>query len=73
MRNESTFVTTGSCLVASRKPTLRTSAAIAEIQMDRTIAFGALVRAPMVSSLTWADASNPVIVYWASRKPMKKT
>ena len=41
--------------------------------MERTIAFGALTRAPTVSSLTWAEASNPVIVYWASRKPSKNT
>ena len=33
------------------------------------MAFGASVRAPTVSSLTCADASKPVIVYWASNNP----
>ena len=37
------------------------------------MAFGALILAPTVSSLTWAEASNPVMVYCASRKPMQKT
>ena len=49
------------------------SAAIAEIQIDRTIAFGALVAAPWVSSLTCAEASKPVIVYLASRSPTRPT
>ena len=34
------------------------------------MALGALTLAPRVSSLTWAEASKPVIVYWASSKPM---
>ena len=41
--------------------------------MDRTIAFGAPVAAPFVSSLTWAEASNPVIVYCAISSPMMNT
>ena len=38
--------------VANRNATFSTSAAIAEIYIERTIAFGALTRAPLVSSLT---------------------
>ena len=29
--------------------------------------------APWVSSERWAEASNPVIVYWVSRKPSGRT
>ncbi len=40
--------------------------------MERTMAFGASVRAPTVSSLTCAEASKPVMVYCASSRPRLK-
>ena len=36
-------------------------------------ALGPATAAFSVSSVMWAEASNPVIVYWASRQPMKNT
>ncbi len=37
--------------------------------MDRQMPLAAAIEADSVSSERWAHASNPVIVYWVSRKP----
>ena len=37
--------------------------------MDRQMPLAAAIEADDVSSERWAQASNPVIVYWVSRKP----
>ena len=44
-----------------------------ESHTEVTMPLGPATAAFSVSSLMWAEASNPVIVYWASNMPMKNT
>ena len=46
--------------------------AIAETPIAITIARGADLSAPLVSSLMWAHASNPVMVNWDISMPTRK-
>ena len=46
---------------------------ITEATTDMYIPTAAERDALCVSSATWADASKPVIVYWAISRPVRKT
>src|SRR4029453_486173 len=64
---------TGSAGSAAVTATRRMKPKITEATTDMYIPTAAEREALCVSSATWADASNPVIVYWAMRKPVRNT
>ena len=67
------MVTGKACGRAKLTATSRMKPAISEIQIELTMPFGAEIRASIVSSETWAEASYPVKVYCAFKRPMRNT
>src|ERR1039457_2938484 len=58
--------------MATLTPIKRMNPAIQETQIEVTIPLGPETEASSVSSVTWADASYPVKVYWATCNPKRK-
>ena len=59
--------------MAALTPIRRMNPAIQDTQIEVTMPLGPETAASSVSSVTWADASYPVKVYWATSKPSRKT
>ena len=59
--------------IAKVTPSSRIQPATIETTIDITMPRGPAVAADLVSSVMWAEASNPVSVYCASSRPISAT
>ena len=59
--------------IANVTATSRTKPKITETTTDMYIPTAAIREAWCVSPAMWAEASKPVIVYWAISRPVRKT